>query len=102
MKKLQSIALALMVVGATNSCLADTYEDAKTALEHKDFAQANTLFSKACDSGDAKGCFHLGKIYENGIGTAENKYKAAALYAQACRGGVSLGCSSMALTHDTP
>ncbi len=101
MNKLQSIALALMVVGAT-TCLADTYQEGKIALEHKDYAQANTLFSKACDSGDAKGCFDLGKIYENGMGTAENKYKAAALYAQACRGGVSLGCSSMALTHDTP
>lgn len=101
MQTLRSITLALIVVGAT-TCLADTYQEGKTALEHKNYAQANAFFSKACDSGDAKGCFDLGKIYENGIGIAGNKYKAAALYAQACRGGMSLGCSSMALTYDTP
>lgn len=101
MKTLRSITSALLVVGVT-TCLADTYQEGKTALDHKDYAQANALFSKACDSGNAKGCFDLGKIYEHGTGIAENKYKASALYAQACRGGVSLGCSSMALTYDTP
>jgi uncharacterized protein len=102
MKKLLSVVSSLMVIGTGSFCFADTYQEGKTAFEHKNYSEAVVAFTKACGSGNSKGCFTLGTMYEKGEGVGENKYKAAALYTQACRGGEALGCANMALTCDTP
>lgn len=102
MVKLSKIMVGLVVVGSLSSCFADVYQDGKNALEKSSYSDAATLFEKACNSGNAQGCFQLGALYEKGSGVAQNKYKAVALYTQACNGGESHGCSNMAMTYDTP
>jgi TPR repeat protein len=102
MKKILSAVTLLMAVGIGSACSADAYQEAKVALNNKNYSEAVTMFAKACDNGSAKGCFDLGTLYENGIGVAQNKYQAAALYTQACRGGEASGCSNMGLKYDTP
>lgn len=102
MKKLLQSVSFILAVGSVPSCFADAYHDGKNALLSKDYSEAALQFGKACDGGDAKGCFDLGAMYENGDGVAQNKYKAVALYTQACQKGDAHGCSNMGLTYDTP
>lgn len=92
----------MAVLGGITSCFADAYQDGENALKNNVYSDAAVLFEKACDSGNAKGCFQLGALYEQGAGVVQNKYKAVTLYAQACNGGESHGCSNMAMTYDTP
>jgi len=99
MKKLLSVVAVMAVV---TSCFADTFLAGKKAWDHHNYIQAAEEFSKACDDGNGDGCFYLGTMYEKGDGIAQNKYKASALYASACRYGIQQGCSHMGLTFDTP
>jgi TPR repeat protein len=102
MKKLSKIFVCLAVLGGISSCFADAYQEGENALKNNVYSEAAASFEKACDSGNAQGCFQLGALYEQGVGVVQNKYKAVALYAQACNGGESHGCSNMAMTYDTP
>ena len=99
MKKILTY-VALMAIGSF-AC-ADGLGEGQTALEYRDYAKAAEAFARSCDGGNAKGCFELGRLYENGDGMAQNKYRASSLYAQACRGGEPLGCSSLGVRFDTP
>jgi hypothetical protein len=102
MKKILSLASLLMAAGIMTACFADALSEGETALQQKKYSDAITLFTKACNEGNAKGCLNLGSMYEHGEGVAQNKYEASTLYAQACRAHEALGCSNMALTYDTP
>ncbi|MDD2369221.1 MAG: hypothetical protein PHQ90_07965 [Sulfuricurvum sp.] len=102
MKKVLKIVSSLMVAGVISSCYADSYTDGKKAFEEKMYSKSVEAFTQACSENNFKGCYELGKMYENGMGVAQNKYEAGTLYAQACRGGESLGCSNMTLSYDTP
>ncbi len=94
--------VSIAVVGTLSSCFADAYQEGKTALHDKQYLNAAVAFEKACDSGNAQGCFELGSLYEKGDGVVQNKYKASNLYAQACQGGDHYGCSHSVLMYDTP
>jgi uncharacterized protein len=37
----------------------------------KDYAQAKTLFTKACDGGEMTGCNGLGALYDHGSGVKQ-------------------------------
>lgn len=102
MVKLSHMMVCLAAVGTFSSCFADPYQDGKNALDHKVYLEAVAQFEKACNGGNAQGCFELGALYEKGDGVVQNKYKAVALYTQACNGGESHGCSNIAMTYDTP
>ncbi|MGA9046967.1 hypothetical protein [Sulfuricurvum sp.] len=92
----------LVIAGVASACFADMMGEGKLALEKKNYSEAANAFRISCESGNGKGCYELGMMYENGIGMAQNKYKASNLYAQACRAQEALGCSNMALSFDTP
>jgi len=102
MKKLSTVMVCLVMAGSMSSCFADAYQEGENALKNNVYSDAAALFEKACNSGNAQGCFQLGALYEKGDGVVQNKYKAVVLYAQACNGGESHGCSNMAMTYDTP
>lgn len=102
MIKLSTVIAPIMVFGMVSSCFGDVYQDGQKALENRISSEAAGLFEKACDSGNAKGCFELGLLYEKGDGVVQNKYKAVSLYTQACRGGEAYGCSNISLMYDTP
>ena len=62
----------------------------------QDMFKAAVLYKKACDGGDATGCFWRGNSYAVGIGVEQNYFKAAELYKKACDGGDAEGCKAYA------
>jgi hypothetical protein len=58
----------------------------------KDEASAVALATKACEEGDAAGCFSLGVLFEQGNGVDVDQARAKALYARACEKGEARGC----------
>lgn len=95
-------AAGLILVGVLSAGFADTLSEGKAALDQKRYTDALSAFNQSCESGNGTGCLNLGNMYENGVGTAQNKYKASTLYAQACRAKEAQGCSNMALSYDAP
>jgi TPR repeat protein len=58
-------------------------------------AQAVSSSSKlqeACEAGDAASCRDLGVLYMEGRGVAKDERRAATLFNQACRAGMSAAC----------
>lgn len=92
MKKILWIAVL-----AGSSVFADALGEGKAALERHEYVPAAEAFERACEGGNAEGCFELGTMYEKGTGMAPNPYHASNLYAAACRAGMSKGCASMAV-----
>jgi TPR repeat protein len=60
--------------------------------EAKDYPKALTLFSKACDTGSADGCFYLGSMYSEAYGVTEDESMALTLFTKACDAGSGRGC----------
>ena len=52
-------------------------------------------FKKACSSGDAKSCQHLGYMYYSGTGVKKNYKKTAIYYQKACDGGLIIPCAAL-------
>ena len=50
-------------------------------------------FTEDCTGRNADRCVALGVSYEKGSGVPQDKRRAAALYDQACKGGLEQGCS---------
>ena len=58
----------------------------------QDYKKAIELFKKACDLGDATGCYNLGVFYAKGQGVKQDYKKAAELFKKACDSGNVIGC----------
>ena len=56
-------------------------------------------FSHACEDGDPAACSALGVMYEQGLGTAVDDRRAAALYEMACKAGNEGGCLNLGLDY---
>ncbi len=54
-------------------------------LKEKKIKKAEKLLKKACDKGIGEGCFHLGRIYDNGIVVKKDYTKAIAFYKEAIK-----------------
>lgn len=55
--------------------------------------------TRACDDGNAMGCFNLGSEYSRGTGVTKDDTHAAALYKKACDGGCFPACFSLAISY---
>ncbi len=64
-----------------------------------EYKRARSLFKKACDGGDTKGCVKLGFMYENGTGVKQDNFKAVELYKKACNAGNARGCFNLGLMY---
>ena len=71
------------------------YEQGMAFYNNKEYDKAFESFKKACDSGNMRGCFNLGIMYEEGNGVEKDFSKAAELFKKACNGGDMLGCSNL-------
>jgi hypothetical protein len=58
----------------------------------KDYPTALKLFSKACDTGSADGCFYLGSMYSESYGVTEDESMALTLFTRSCDAGSARGC----------
>jgi hypothetical protein len=76
---LKKIILLALLSGL---CQASTVDDRTKAF--KDYKNAQKLFTKACDGGDAVGCYNLGLMYFNGQGVKQSKSLALKYFAVSC------------------
>jgi len=91
MKKLFITALIFL---SANVLLANPVNKGLKAYNQGNYFTANKLYKKACDGGNAQGCFNLGNLYNYGQGVKQNSSTAAKLYKKACDGGDKLGCQT--------
>jgi eukaryotic-like serine/threonine-protein kinase len=71
------------------------YDQGKSAYDHKQYAQARTLFAQACDGGEARACNYLGYLYAQGLGGARDQQKARTIYQSACDQRNLSSCASL-------
>jgi serine/threonine-protein kinase len=74
---------------------AGVYDQAKSAYDRKQYAQARTLFAQACDGHEMRACNYLGFLYAQGLGGAQNAEMARAVYQKACDQGTMSSCASL-------
>ncbi|MFW9619049.1 MAG: tetratricopeptide repeat protein [Sulfurospirillum sp.] len=73
--------------------VSDNVSDGLKAIQQNDFTTAKELFEKACNEGDAAGCYNLVTMYENGQGVKQDLFKAVQFFEKACDNGYVTGCS---------
>lgn len=56
--------------------------------------KATAHYEKSCDQGDARGCNHLGIIYETGKTTTINRNVAVSSYNRGCKLGETASCNN--------
>jgi uncharacterized protein len=61
-----------------------------------DYAQARVLYAKACNGGDAAGCYNLGLMHANGEGGAVDYAQAQIYMRKACDLGQTQACEVLA------
>ena len=76
------------------------YEQGIAFYNNKEYDKAFEPFKKACDSGNMRGCFNLGIMYDNGNGVEKNEQKAVELYKKACDGGNMDGCRNLVVMYE--
>ena len=57
-----------------------------------DAARAASFLERACEGGDAEGCYDLGVAYEKGTGVKADRRRAAELSKKACQLGFERAC----------
>ncbi len=77
----------LVLALCSGAAMAETNEDGTAAISRGDYAQANKIFRKLADKGDASAQFNLGAMYNNGQGTAKDFQEAIKWYRMAAAQG---------------
>ncbi|NJM50109.1 MAG: sel1 repeat family protein [Sphingomonadales bacterium] len=92
----RTIAINLSVLMAICAMPASAKESAfnkgAIAYEAGQFAKARILYTKACEGGEALGCYNLGVMLDNVEGGSADHAQARSLYTKACEGGVEQAC----------
>ena len=88
MKRILVLLVVLFSIGFSK----DITELGDEAYNKGDYQKAAQLCQKACDGGDAKGCYNLGVLYDNGQCVKQNFSTAKQYYGKACDLGLQLGC----------
>ena len=86
--------------GAGCTHLAFLYATGSGSLVKKDDRRATPLYVKACDLGDALGCYNAGLMSDEGRGVARDISRAAARYDEACEMGSSTGCTNLGFLYE--
>ncbi len=81
--------------GAGCTHLAFLYATGSGKLVARDDRRAAPLYARACDLGDAPGCYNAGLMAEEGRGVARDISRAAARYEEACGMGSSTACTNL-------
>ena len=75
-----SIAIGASLFAITSLTQANTLEEAKAKLAEKDFAAAHAIYLSLANQNDAKACYNLGLMYQDGDGVAKNLDEAVRWY----------------------
>ncbi|WP_149721957.1 tetratricopeptide repeat protein [Campylobacter concisus] len=95
MKRILVLLVVLFSIGFSK----DLTELGSEAYDKGDYQKAAELLQKACDGGDAMGCYSLGFLYQNGQGVKQDYQKAAELYQKGCDGRNAGGCSNLGVLY---
>ena len=88
MKFILTVLMGMCLIGCSNNY----FEKAKEAYNKGDYKTAANFYEKACDKGNAQGCFNLAGMYVNGRGVKLDIAKTAKFAKKACDKGHSQGC----------
>jgi uncharacterized protein len=82
MQPLKTMFTCLMLCALFTASLAqaNTLEEARQKLAEKDFAAAHAIYLSLANQNDAKACYNLGLMYQDGDGVAKNLDEAAKWY----------------------
>ena len=89
MKRILVLLVVLFSIGFSE----DLIESGNEAYDKGDYQKAAQLYQKACDSGEAGGCFGLGLLYQSGQGVRQDFSTAKQYYGKACDLGFQIGCN---------
>jgi TPR repeat protein len=71
----------------------NTPQAAHDGGDAKESVNLGLRWEQACTGGEAQGCFNLGLLYARGQGVPKDECRAATLFEQACRAGMSEACA---------
>jgi len=94
-KALLAIALLLSI-----NLWADLITEGYAQIEKGNAKKGSELLAKACENGNAQGCFSLGYMYKNGSGIEQDTQKTIALWERACKLDDSNGCIKVAMLYE--
>jgi TPR repeat protein len=66
----------------------------------KEFEDMRIDNDQLCRDGDAESCLQLGRMFERGIGGAQDKVGAREAYGRACKEGMATGCFMLGVMFD--
>ena len=71
-----------LILGILITCLAhaNSLEEAKLKISQKDFAAAHAIYLTLANQNDAKACYNLGLMYQDGDGVTQNMDEAVKWY----------------------
>lgn len=94
MKRYWFFCLLFLFFGAKHG-VATTIEMGKEAVANKDYASAVSIFNPLVESGDARACYELGLLYEEGLGVPKDPKLAASLFQKAADQNLPEGLFSL-------
>ena len=80
-------SMLLLVLLCTGLAQANTLEEAKQKLAEKDFAAAHAIYLSLANQNDAKACYNLGLMYQDGDGVTKNLDEAVKWYSKSAELG---------------
>jgi uncharacterized protein len=84
--------LARSLEGCTRGDAYGCFNVGAMRAYREDFAGAVTFYRKACDGGDAEGCYELAVLYDEAKGVPFDYDLRTAFFAKACKGGFEKAC----------
>lgn len=79
-----SLLITLLIATNTQGSDYEKYEQAVQAYAQGDYKKAHELFLPLARSGDPDAQFHLGLMYDNGLGVKQDHAVAEQWYNRAC------------------
>jgi beta-lactamase hcpA (cysteine-rich 28 kDaprotein) len=96
MKRILVLLVVLFSIGFSK----DLIELGIEAYEKGDYQKAGQLYQKACDGGNADGCYNLGLLYVSGRGVKQDYQKAVKLFKKDCDSGNAEGCYNLGVSYN--
>ncbi|WP_024930366.1 tetratricopeptide repeat protein [Methylophilus sp. OH31] len=78
--KMMFTGVMLFALCSASLAQANTLEEAKQKLSQKDYAGAHAIYLSLANQNDAKACYNLGLMYQDGDGVARNMDEAVKWY----------------------
>jgi len=85
----------MLIVICSLSLMGNNLEIGMAEFEKGNYQKAFEFYKKSCTEGTPLGCFHLGTLFENGIGVEQDDAKASTSYKKACESACLSACSNL-------